>query len=423
MNEYLVKGKNLINEAVELDDKGDFQGAYSTYLIGLNWFDMARKQAGTEGLKAHISMTMKKYMERAEMLGAEIKIEKETERKRLTERVAASMAPTPAKQSGSIRESMDNKAMGVKPKARLDDVAGLVEAKRALREAVLMPVQAPHLWEEGEASWSGILLYGPPGTGKSFLASAIAGEAGCTFYSISTSDLISKWVGESEQQIKALFESARKNKPAIIFIDEIEGVLAARSQDRGNSSEAHGDRVVGELLSQLDGVGKDNTGILFLGATNIPWILDSAGLRRTEKRIYIPLPDEDAREYMLKRALGDKINQATLDDLVSCSHGYSGADIKVFLKEVSMLPRRRISEATHFKGVSTKAEGMVFYPGDPEDPDCIECTFDKFSNKELLRKPKLTHEDYIECLKRTRPTVDTKTLKRYEEWTSSFGTV
>lgn len=428
MNEYLTKATGCINEAVEYDNGGNYQQALSKYQIALDWLEMALKYAPTESTKKRITRSIREYLDRAEVLKLQLETEKKEERKRivaqanggtLQSRVEAAVA---AAKDGGIKEAMINTALGDKPKTRLADVAGLIEAKRALREAVLMPIQAPHLWGPGESSWSGILLYGPPGTGKSFLASAIAGEAGCTFFSVSTSDLISKWVGQSEQQIKALFEAAREKKPSIIFIDEVESVLTERSKDPSSSSGGHADRVVAELLSQLDGVGKDNSGILFLCATNLPWALDTAGLRRTEKRIYIPLPDEEARSYLLTRALVNKVKQETLDDLVACSHGYSGADLKVFLKEVSMLPRRRIAEATHFKGVSVPGEKtLVFFPCEAGDPDGLECSFDAFENKELLRAPKLTHEDYLECLKRTRPTVDKASLVRYEEWTRTFG--
>lgn len=137
------------------------------------------------------------------------------------------------------------------------------------------------------------MLYGPPGTGKTFLAKACATEADATFFSISSSSLVSKYVGETEKMIKALFGLARERKPSIIFIDECDSLFTARSDNENEASR----RAKTEFLTQMQGVGRDDQGILVLGATNIPWALDSAIRRRFEKRIYIPLPDLESRKY------------------------------------------------------------------------------------------------------------------------------
>jgi len=143
--------------------------------------------------------------------------------------------------------------------------------------------------------WKGILLYGPPGTGKTFLAKACATEAEATFFSVSAADLTSKYVGESEKLIKTLFAMARDKKPAIIFIDEIDSLLSARSDGENEATR----RVKTQFLVEMQGVGNDDNGILVLGATNIPWGIDSAARRRFEKRIYICLPELMTRKKML----------------------------------------------------------------------------------------------------------------------------
>merc|ERR1719491_2788379 len=155
-----------------------------------------------------------------------------------------------------------------KPNVKWTDVAGLEAAKEALKEAVILPIKFPHLFTGNRKPWRGILLFGPPGTGKSYLAKAVATEANnSTFFSVSSSDLVSKWLGESEKLVKNLFEMAREHKPSIIFIDEVDSLCGSRSDNESESAR----RIKTEFLVQMQGVGNDTEGILVLGATNIPW--------------------------------------------------------------------------------------------------------------------------------------------------------
>jgi vacuolar protein-sorting-associated protein 4 len=201
-----------------------------------------------------------------------------------------------------------------------DDVAGLEAAKEALKEAVVLPIKFPHLFTGKREPWRGILLYGPPGTGKSFLAKAVATEAKATFFSVSSADLVSKWLGESEKLVKALFEMARAARPAIIFIDEVDSLCGSRSDGENESTR----RIKTEFLVQMNGVGNDNKEILVLGATNIPWALDPAIRRRFEKRIYIPLPEEMARKRMFELNLGKMPTTLTPSDLQELAHKTDG---------------------------------------------------------------------------------------------------
>jgi len=189
-----------------------------------------------------------------------------------------------------------------------EDISGLENAKNALKEAVILPIRFPEIFTGARKPWKGILLYGPPGTGKTFLAKACATEANGTFFSITASDLMSKYVGESEKLIKSLFNLAREKKPSIIFIDEIDSMCGKRGDGDGNEASR---RVKTEFLVQMQGVGKDDQGILVLGATNTPWDLDPAIRRRFERRIYISLPEKEARYGMLKRGFKDNQNNIT----------------------------------------------------------------------------------------------------------------
>lgn len=183
------------------------------------------------------------------------------------------------------------------------------------------------------------------------MAKAVATEANnSTFLKISSSDLVSKWQGESEKLVRNLFEVARQHKPAIIFIDEVDSLCSSRSDNESESAR----RIKTEFLVQMQGMGDDNDGILVLGATNTPWILDAAIRRRFEKRIYIPLPEESARVVMFKLHIGTTPHQLTEADirvLASKTEGYSGADISIVVRDALMEPIRKLQSATHFKKV------------------------------------------------------------------------
>ncbi|MGE5611382.1 MAG: ATP-binding protein, partial [Bacillota bacterium] len=200
----------------------------------------------------------------------------------------------------------------------------------------------------------GVLLYGPPGTGKTMLAKATAGEIDATFFTISPAEVLSKWVGEAEQNIKKLFDAARQEQRSIIFIDEIEALVPAR-RDEGSSVMQ---RVVPQLLQGMEGFDKKTTPVLFMGATNVPWQLDPAVLRpgRFDEKVYIPLPDLPARRKMLdiylgKRPIADDLN---LDALAAKLDGFSGADIKYICDRSATVPFLQ-SVATGQEGEITQA--------------------------------------------------------------------
>ena len=217
-----------------------------------------------------------------------------------------------------------------KPNITFADVAGLEDVKEDIRLKMIYPFENPELAEKfGVRRGGGVLFYGPPGTGKTMLAKATAGEVDATFFRVSAADMLSKWVGEAEQNIKKLFDAAAAEKRAIIFIDEIESMIPAR-QDEGSSVMQ---RVVPQVLQGMEGFDKKkDSAVLFMGATNVPWQLDPAVLRpgRFDDKVYIPLPDLPARRkllelYLSKRPLDKTVD---LDAVARMLEGYSGADIK-----------------------------------------------------------------------------------------------
>ena len=230
-----------------------------------------------------------------------------------------------------------------------DDIVELDNAKKLLQEAVVMPTKYPELFTGLLSPWKGILLFGPPGTGKTMLARAVATECKTTFFNISASSIISKYRGDSEKLVRVLFELARYHAPSTIFIDELDSIMSARGSGREHEA-SH--RMKTELLIQMDGLAKGSELVFVLAASNLPWSLDQAMLRRLEKRILVPLPGLSARELMFEKILskckvatgsGSKAGE-TIDSkaMAMRTEGYSGADIHLVVKEAAMRPLRRL---------------------------------------------------------------------------------
>jgi katanin p60 ATPase-containing subunit A1 len=238
------------------------------------------------------------------------------------------------------------------PNVRFSDIVHLDEAKRLLMEAVQLPIRFPTLFTGILRPWRGILLHGPPGTGKTLLAKAVATECHTTFFNISASTLISKWRGDSEKLVRVLFELARYHAPSTIFLDEIDSILTSRNGGDGGGGEHEASRrMKTELLIQLDGLNHstDSNGkpalVFVMAASNLPWELDIALLRRLEKRVLVSLPTPEAREMMFRKHLSDRCGPAAEMDfreVARQTEGYSGADIELVCRESAMMPVRRL---------------------------------------------------------------------------------
>jgi transitional endoplasmic reticulum ATPase len=213
------------------------------------------------------------------------------------------------------------------PDIKFDDVAGLDEVKKAITIRMINPIKYPDKYKMyGKKTGGGVLLYGPPGTGKTMIAKAIANEVGAKFYAVKGSDIVSKWVGDSEKNINSLFEEANKQDRAIIFIDEMDSLIGKRGED------THNDKRVNEFLQQIDGFAGRNQNLLLLGATNRPWDIDSAAMRsgRFSQKIYLPLPDAPARKFMIEKNMKNVpvAEDFDVDKIVEETEKFSGADIE-----------------------------------------------------------------------------------------------
>lgn len=243
-----------------------------------------------------------------------------------------------------------------KPNVRFGDIAGLDEVKEEIYLKMIYPFQHRELAAQyGIDVGGGMLMFGPPGTGKTMFAKAIATELDATMFVISPAQIMSKWVGEAEQNVRKLFDAAKEEEKAVIFMDEVEALVPKRRSSDSTVMQ----RVVPQILQELEGFDRRaGRALMFLGATNEPWALDSAMMRpgRLDTKVYIPLPDAPARLrlfeiYLGKRPLDDDVNFAELAELTS---GYSGADIKAiaarsasrpFLESVAGAAPRKINRA------------------------------------------------------------------------------
>ncbi|MCO5594612.1 hypothetical protein L7F22_048645 [Adiantum nelumboides] len=220
-----------------------------------------------------------------------------------------------------------------------NSVGGLENVKQSLQELVILPLQRPELFAHGKllGSQKGILLYGPPGTGKTLLAKAIAKESGAVFINVKVANLLSKWFGDNEKLVTAVFSLAYKLQPSIIFLDEVDSFLGQRKSSEHDALTS----IKTEFMSLWDGFLTDQRGcVMVLAATNRPWDLDEAVLRRLPRAFEVGLPDVKQRASILQVILKDENVESGLDyeRLASMCEGYSGSDLTDICKQAAYLP-------------------------------------------------------------------------------------
>ncbi|KYM77153.1 PREDICTED: katanin p60 ATPase-containing subunit A-like 1 [Atta cephalotes] len=304
----------------------------------------------------------------------------------------------PSANDKDLVEILERDIVQKNPNIHWDDIADLHEAKRLLEEAVVLPMWMPDFFKGIRRPWKGVLMVGPPGTGKTMLAKAVATECGTTFFNVSSSTLTSKYRGESEKLVRLLFEMARFYAPSTIFIDEIDSLCSRRGSESEHEASR---RVKSELLVQMDGISSNSEDpskvVMVLAATNFPWDIDEALRRRLEKRIYIPLPNHEGREALLRINLREvKVDlSVNLTDIARKLEGYSGADITNVCRDASMMLMRK------------KIAGLR--------PDQI-----RQLPKEELDLP-VSAADFDEAVERCNKSVSQEDLEKYEKWMSEFG--
>lgn len=435
---FIEQGVSFAQKAIDYDraackssDPEKYDNAKNCYLRAIDYYYTALKYEKNDKTKQVLRAKINSYVDRAEVMKEWLEKYEESQRNGGEDSSGSGGATASKKKDKSSEENEEEKlqlqlgsaVLTEKPNVKWDDVAGLEGAKDALKEAVILPQKFPQMFVGKRKPWKGILLYGPPGTGKSYLAKAVATEADAKFFSISSSDLVSKWQGESEKLVKELFAMARKSGKAIIFIDEIDALVSSRSDNESESSR----RIKTEFLVQMDGVGKSTDGVLLLGATNIPWGLDDALLRRMERRVYIPLPEEHARSTMFKIHIGNTPHNLTEQDykeLGTATEGYSGADIGILVRDAIMQPVRTLQNAEFFKWVMVEEEGQGMVkrltPCSPGDPDGQEMSLMSIKAEDL-HVPVVSRHDFEIALASTKPSVGMDNIEKHLKFTSQKG--
>ncbi|XP_035720861.1 spastin-like isoform X1 [Vespa mandarinia] len=273
-----------------------------------------------------------------------------------------------------------------------EDIAGQETAKQALQEMVILPSLRPELFTGLRTPARGLLLFGPPGNGKTLLARAVATQCNATFFSISAASLTSKYVGEGEKLVRALFAIARELQPSVIFIDEVDSLLSER---RDNEHEASR-RLKTEFLVEFDGLPcNPEERVLVMAATNRPQELDEAALRRFTKRVYVTLPDIATRIMLLQRLLAkhnDPLTKEELKEMAFLTEGYSGSDLTGLAKDAALGPIRELN------------------------PDQVK-------ELDLNSVRNITMQDFRDSLKRIRRSVSPASLAAYEKWNFAYGDV
>ena len=401
MSDRLDQGlKNLLDKAIELDQRGMKKEAAQYYLKASKILIKLSNAASLPSVQKHYLDRAQECVDRVRYIsGIKKKARGPPEGLTTPPVFSPDIGSEPAMEKTAeaeievdedtrrLQEMISDTIITERPSVKMSDVAGLADAKQAIHDAIIAPMKHPELFKgKSRQPWRGILFYGPAGCGKTLIAKAVASEVNATFFNVSAGNIVSKWLGESEKLVMNLFALARRNQPAIVFMDELDSVGVSRSGDDVGGER----RLKTQLLTELQGLASDlEDRVTVIGATNLPWELDFALRSRFEKKIHVPLPDKPARKKIFEIHMEEieVAPEVDYDELADLSEGYSGRDISVVCREAAMEPIRDLQRTGRME-----------------------------EEEEILDIRPVSREDLLQAIENIRPATSPEDVKRYIDW-------
>lgn len=422
---FFDQGMSIIKQAIAHEKTNEYVSAEKLYGIAIQYFEYALKYEKQprekQKIESYIEMYEKKRKDAQTLIvevgPAPIEAKNHAARPQQGARKGKEADKDRGDEQAMPDGEFEKLIMTSSPGITFDSIAGLDDCKRSINEALVLPRQFPQTFEQnGIKPWGGMLLFGPPGTGKTQLARAVATEIGSSFFAVSATTILDKWVGQSEKNVEKLFATAIRNSPSIIFIDEVEALMSERSS-RSESSDVN-DRVLTQFLQCIDGITSVTGKVFVLAATNFPEKIDSAMLRRFEKRIYVPLPDKHARVHILRlkmRTVNAAMTDEDYDALGDRTAGYSGADITTVVNDAKYAFMRKYQAATHLR----QNEANKYVPCNAGDDGARVADFGALNDETIENLP-ITLADIADSLSRNKPSTTTASNQKYLTFMEKF---